>query len=86
MSLEKVIVALEDGPKTATEISVLMRMPKHQVLSAARKLTFKGAISNDLSKYSESKEYWLAKYTLVDASKIDVVIHNYKKKFKRIFK
>ena len=58
-----IIEALQNGPLTSDEICRLTGLPKSAVLSAAKKLRYKGELITEEVKVGR---YWIAKYTLVE--------------------
>jgi len=63
MTQATIIEALQNGPLTSDEICRLTGLPKSAVLSAAKKLRYKGELITEEVKVGR---YWIAKYTLVD--------------------
>ena len=63
MTQEIIIEALQNGPLTSEELCRLTGLPKSSVLSAAKKLRYKGELITEEVKVGR---YWMAKYTLVE--------------------
>ena len=63
MTQEIIIEALQNGPMTSEELCRLTGLPKSAVLSAAKKLRYKGDLTTEEVKVGR---YWMAKYTLVE--------------------
>ena len=61
MSQSTIIEALQNGPLTSEELCRLTGLPKSAVLSAAKKLRYKGELITEEVKVGR---YWIAKYTL----------------------
>ena len=61
MTQATIIEALQNGPLTSDEICRLTGLPKSAVLSAAKKLRYKGELITEEVKVGR---YWIAKYTL----------------------
>lgn len=63
MTQSTIIEALQSGPMTSEELCRLTGLPKSSVLSAAKKLRYKGELITEEVKVGR---YWIAKYTLVE--------------------
>ena len=63
MTKEIIIKALQNGPLTSEELCRLTGLPKSSVLSAAKKLRYKGELITEEVKVGR---YWMAKYTLLE--------------------
>jgi len=61
MTQATIIQALQNGPLTSEELCRLTGLPKSAVLSAAKKLRYKGDLTTEEVKVGR---YWVAKYTL----------------------
>jgi predicted transcriptional regulator len=61
MTQSTIIEALQNGPLTSEELCNLTGLPKSAVLSAAKKLRYKGDLITEEVKVGR---YWIAKYTL----------------------
>jgi DNA-binding MarR family transcriptional regulator len=64
MTQSTIIEALQNGPLTSEELCRLTGLPKSAVLSAAKKLRYKGELITEEVKVGR---YWMAKYTLVES-------------------
>ena len=63
MTQATIIEALQNGSLTSEEICRLTGLPKSAVLSAAKKLRYKGELITEEVKVGR---YWIAKYTLAE--------------------
>lgn len=71
MTQATIIEALQNGPLTSEELCRLTGMPKSAVLSAAKKLRYKGELTTEEVKVGR---YWVAKYTLTKPKEDKTII------------
>ena len=63
MTQARILLALQDGPKTSHEIAEITGMTQATVISTARKLRTQGKITSSLVK---SGKYHIAQFTLTE--------------------